>query len=287
MLNKILLSIKNNTFDKFIKKRETLTSVFVFVLLLVSQTASFAQNAKFHVDIGVNYLNKNQYIDAYQEFKMAIEKDPTCAEAYYNLGRVYKAQGSTQEAIAEFQKALRQRPDYAEAKKELKSLNALSNTATYNQNKENRNDYYQQTQTKNNTKAQRTQTRESISITNVTLEEVCKNPDKYTGKYVEWQGKVDAIYKDKWDMLVLVNTNQSINAKINMDYLFLVVFPQVLEANTHRISNNDNITVKGKIENVQRIYNENWKQSPRRQPIIKPIEITCENNDDSPYIINF
>lgn len=286
MLNKIL-SIKNKTFEKYIKKGKTLKYIFVFVLLLVSQTVSFAQGAKFHVDVGVNYFNKKQYIEAYQEFKTAIEKDPTCAEAYYNLGRVYKAQGSTQEAIAEFQNAIRVKPDYPEAKKELKSLNASTNPKTYSQNKENRNDYYQQTQTKNNTKTQRAQNKESITITNVTLEEVCKNPDKYTGKYVEWQGKVDAVYKDKWDMLVLVNTNQSIYPKTNMDYLFLVVFPEVVETNTHRISNNDNITVKGKIENVQKIYNENWKQSTRRQPIIKPIEITCDNNYDSPYIINF
>ncbi len=66
----------------------------------------------------MNYLNKKQYIEAYQEFNKALEKDPNCAEAHDNLGKVYKAQGAIQDAATEFQTAPRMKPDYAEAKRE-------------------------------------------------------------------------------------------------------------------------------------------------------------------------
>lgn len=92
------------------------------LLLLTSETSLFAQTAKLHVDVGVNHFYKNRYMEAYKEFKQALEVDPNYAEAYYYLGRLYKAQGFTKEAIVEFQLAVRLKPDYLAAKRELEEL---------------------------------------------------------------------------------------------------------------------------------------------------------------------
>ena len=97
--------------------------IFVFALFMLSQAGiSFAQTAKLHVDVGLNHFYKNRYLEAYKEFKQAIEIDPSYAEAYYNLGRLYKMQGLTKEAIVEFQLAVRLKPDYSAAKRELEAL---------------------------------------------------------------------------------------------------------------------------------------------------------------------
>lgn len=94
----------------------------IALLLLTYETGLFAQTAKLHVDVGVNHFYKNRYLEAYKELKQALEIDPTYAEAYYYLGRVYKAQGFIKEAIVEFQLAVRLKPDYLAAKRELDAL---------------------------------------------------------------------------------------------------------------------------------------------------------------------
>ena len=275
--------------NSLLKVNNTFRYLFIFFLFSISQTCSlFAQAAKFHVDVGVNYLNKNQYIEAYQEFNKALEKDPGCAEAHYNLGKVYKAQGATQDAITEFQKALSLKPDYPEAKRELKALNASSNPATYSQNNDNRSSYSQQTQPPRNTRTEQQKSNESFVITSVTQEEVYKNPNKYIGKYVEWGGKVEYVYKTKYDVMIIVNTNPKVNAKKNMDYCYLVVFPEVKEDYSNQIPTNANITVKGKIVGVHKIYYDTFNESKGKQPIIKPVQLEIsDNNYSTPINISF
>ncbi len=127
--------------------KKSVLYLFLFVLLLVCQTTiSFAQTAKLHVDVGLNHFYKNRYLEAYKEFKQALEIDPTYAEAYYNLGRVYKAQGFTKEAIVEFQLAVRLKPDYVAAKRELDSLVQAYEADINKQMKAQGRTNYQQTQ---------------------------------------------------------------------------------------------------------------------------------------------
>ena len=279
------LSNETNSFEKLIINKKTIKYLFVFFLFWVSQNSSlFAQAAKFHVDVGLNYLNKNQYIEAYQEFNKALEKDPSCAEAHYNLGKVYKAQGAVQDAITEFQKALSLKPDYAEAKRELKALNVSPIPTSYSQNNENKSSYSQQTQTTRNKRTERPQNKESIVITSVTQEEVYKNPNKYIGKYVEWGGKVEYVYKTKFDLMIIVNTNPKVNAKKNMDYCYLVVFPEVKEEYSNQIPTNANITVKGKIVGVHKIYFDTINESKGKQPILKPVQLEVSDNNYSTSI---
>lgn len=107
-------------------KSKSVLFVYIYCILvgfiMLNESVVFAQTAKLHVDVGVNHFYKNRYLEAYKELKQALEIDPTYAEAYYYLGRVYKAQGFIKEAIVEFQLAVRLKPDYLAAKRELDAL---------------------------------------------------------------------------------------------------------------------------------------------------------------------
>lgn len=97
--------------------------ITLFLVAVFLQTALLeAATAKFHVDVGLNHFYKNRYLEAYREFKAALEKDPRYPEAHYNLGRVYKAQGFLKEAIIQFQIAVQIKPDYLAAKRELEAM---------------------------------------------------------------------------------------------------------------------------------------------------------------------
>lgn len=92
------------------------------ILLCLIPAVIEASSAKFHVDVGLNHFYKKRFLEAYREFKAALEKDPKYPEAHYNLGRVYKAQGFIKEALIEFQIALQLNPSYSAARRELESI---------------------------------------------------------------------------------------------------------------------------------------------------------------------
>ena len=94
----------------------------VLVLIILLPELVLASSAKFHVDVGLNHFYKKRYLEAYREFKAALEKDSKYAEAHFNLGRVYKAQGFIKEALIEFQIALRLNPTYLAAQRELEQI---------------------------------------------------------------------------------------------------------------------------------------------------------------------
>ena len=56
-----------------------------------------------------------QELLAIKKYQRAIERDPTDAEAHFNLGVLYFAREKGAEAMALFEKALELRPDYPEA----------------------------------------------------------------------------------------------------------------------------------------------------------------------------
>jgi tetratricopeptide (TPR) repeat protein len=60
--------------------------------------------------------------DAAEAFRRAIEVDPTSAQAHYNLGTVLIDLGENDRAIAELQEALRLKPDFLDARRELEEL---------------------------------------------------------------------------------------------------------------------------------------------------------------------
>ncbi|EKD83442.1 MAG: TPR Domain containing protein [uncultured bacterium] len=110
------------------KSHRLISLALLVAAILLQINILEASTAKFHVDVGLNHFYKNRYLEAYREFKMALEKDPRYPEAHYNLGRVYKAQGFIKEAIIQFQIAVQIKPDYLAARRELEAMQKTLST---------------------------------------------------------------------------------------------------------------------------------------------------------------
>jgi len=78
----------------------TLRLFIIAVLFIYTGNAAISQNnrALRHFDLGVEYFDFEQYIDAIDAFSKAIKIDDNFSEAHYNLGRVYKYSGKLQSA---------------------------------------------------------------------------------------------------------------------------------------------------------------------------------------------
>ena len=73
-------------------------------------------------------LNKQHRTDeAIAEYERAIFYKPDYADAYFNLGNELAAQHKLSEAAAQYQRALRLKPDSELFKKRLQSLGAPAN----------------------------------------------------------------------------------------------------------------------------------------------------------------
>jgi tetratricopeptide (TPR) repeat protein len=93
----------------------------VLAALLVPQLL-WAASAKLHIDVGLNHFYKKRYLEAFQEFKAAVDIDPRNAEAHFNLGRVYRIQGFLKEAATEFGITLTLDPRHAPARRDLAEI---------------------------------------------------------------------------------------------------------------------------------------------------------------------
>jgi len=72
-------------------------------------------DAVVHYDRGVHLQDQGKLDEAVAEFRKAIRLKPDLAEAHGNLGVALRAQGKQEEAIAEFRAATRIKPDSADA----------------------------------------------------------------------------------------------------------------------------------------------------------------------------
>ena len=68
-----------------------------------------------HLDLGMVYAQQGRTDEAIREFQAALRINPNVAEAHYSLGVIYMQQGRMDEAIREYQAALRINPIYADA----------------------------------------------------------------------------------------------------------------------------------------------------------------------------
>lgn len=90
---------------------------FVFITFCIE-----AASPQLHIDVGLNHFYKKRYLEAFKEFKAAVDKDPKNAEAQYNLGRVYHAQGFLKEALVQYQIAVNINPNYLAARRAFDEL---------------------------------------------------------------------------------------------------------------------------------------------------------------------
>ncbi len=77
---------------------------------------AIAQNAQvpaFHNNLGNVYAAAGSWQDAEIAFRQALERKPDYAEAYYNLGNALQAQGKLEDAAAAYRGALQLRPNHA------------------------------------------------------------------------------------------------------------------------------------------------------------------------------
>ena len=72
-----------------------------------------------HNNLAVVYAIKKRYIEAEKEFKEEMRINPSYADAYYNLGMLYKTTGRMKEAIRMWQEALTFDPNHQRAINEL------------------------------------------------------------------------------------------------------------------------------------------------------------------------
>jgi tetratricopeptide (TPR) repeat protein len=77
--------------------------------------ASPTPSASEHLNRGADYADQGQLDQAIAEYQEAIRLDPDYAEAHYNLGLAYHKQGKLDDAIAEYKEAIRIDPSMADA----------------------------------------------------------------------------------------------------------------------------------------------------------------------------
>ena len=105
-------------FSRFTRKTLILSLIAAFVLPI----ALFAGSAQLHIDVGLNHFYKKRFLEAFREFKAAVEVEPRNADAHYNLGRVYRIQGFYKEAASELEVAVALNANHAAAKRELADI---------------------------------------------------------------------------------------------------------------------------------------------------------------------
>ncbi len=87
---------------------------------------SMSSPAKSHNEQGLALAAQGRLDEALAEFQKALQIKPDYAEAYLNLGNALVRRGRVDEAIALFRKALEIKPNYAEAHNDLGMVLAAS-----------------------------------------------------------------------------------------------------------------------------------------------------------------
>ena len=75
-----------------------------------------------HLEKGIVYYKQRDYEQALEVFKLATTVSNTVADPWYWVGRVYEAQGNSDEARLNYQRALSLEPDFYEAEIRLRNL---------------------------------------------------------------------------------------------------------------------------------------------------------------------
>lgn len=75
-----------------------------------------------HKETGNQFVAEGKYIEALEQYELAIKCDPTLAAAWFNKGIMLKKIGHNDEAILAFEKTLALDKDYKKARQNLASI---------------------------------------------------------------------------------------------------------------------------------------------------------------------
>ncbi len=100
------------------KNQKNIPAIFIILLILLSIVLSIsgcAGNAQEHLQKGNSYLEQQQWQEAINEYNSAIKIDPNLAEAYCNRASAYGSLGKLTLAKADLDKAIELNPKMAKA----------------------------------------------------------------------------------------------------------------------------------------------------------------------------
>ena len=83
-----------------------------------------------HNNLGYAYESEGMFDNAIEQYELALRLYPGYAEAHNNLGVAYQEKGHYEKAMKEYKTALRLKPDYAEAHANLGNMYRLKGSAT-------------------------------------------------------------------------------------------------------------------------------------------------------------
>jgi protein O-mannosyl-transferase len=79
-------------------------------------------DATAHDNLGISFAAIGKISEAIEQFGEALRVDSNCAEAHYNLGYLLVELGHQKEAVGHLAEAVRLKPDYTQAKEQLRKL---------------------------------------------------------------------------------------------------------------------------------------------------------------------
>lgn len=99
----------------------------LFILLfLCSITASFAENSEAALVLANDLYSKGNYKEAIKKYQTILDADNISTDIYYNLGNCYYKTDNVPNAILNYEKALKLKPDNEDALFNLKMANKLT-----------------------------------------------------------------------------------------------------------------------------------------------------------------
>src|SRR5579863_8372332 len=85
------------------------------ILCLVLASGSFAQSAEDYRQRAVELSRTKAWDEAIANYQKALELEPNDSLTHYNLALAWKYKGAPQQAVEEFEAALRLKPRWADA----------------------------------------------------------------------------------------------------------------------------------------------------------------------------